>query len=87
MRKEATEMMLTYLGEDADTLDGFEFLPMAEAGEFAHWTIVHRIAGMAGGSETAGLAEWALSIQERHLRAAMAGSLELAELEDPNAPE
>ena len=30
---EATEMMETYLGEDADGLDGFEFMTMAEAGE------------------------------------------------------
>src|SRR5437762_3462423 len=30
---EASEMMSTYLGDDADALDGFEFLVMAEAGE------------------------------------------------------
>ncbi len=30
---EASEMMSTYLGDDADALDGFEFLTMAEAGE------------------------------------------------------
>src|SRR5215204_1088427 len=29
---EATEMMQTYLGDDADGLDGFEFMIMAEAG-------------------------------------------------------
>ena len=33
-------MMQTYLGEDADALDGFEFLTMAEAGEVGHWAIV-----------------------------------------------
>src|SRR4051794_7255666 len=32
-KTEGTEMMQTYLGEDADGLDGFEFLTMAEAGE------------------------------------------------------
>ena len=32
-KQEATEMMSTYLGDDADALDGFEFLTMAEAGE------------------------------------------------------
>ncbi|MDX6512294.1 MAG: hypothetical protein QOE36_1798, partial [Gaiellaceae bacterium] len=31
-KQEATEMMSTYLGDDADALDGFEFLTMAEAG-------------------------------------------------------
>ena len=30
-------MMRTYLGADADGLDGFEFLTMAEAGEVGHW--------------------------------------------------
>src|SRR3954467_7593725 len=29
---EAAEMMETYLGDDADGLDGFEFMTMAEAG-------------------------------------------------------
>ena len=33
-------MMRTYLGEDADALDGFEFLIMAEAAELGHWQIV-----------------------------------------------
>jgi ABC-type transporter Mla subunit MlaD len=35
-KQEATEMMRTYLGSDADELDGFEFLTMAEAGEVGH---------------------------------------------------
>ena len=29
-------MMSTYLDEDSDALDGFEFLTMAEAGEVGH---------------------------------------------------
>ena len=29
-------MARTYLGDDADALDGFEFLTMAEAGEVGH---------------------------------------------------
>jgi len=32
-RQEAEEMMNTYLGSDADQLDGLEFLIMAEAGD------------------------------------------------------
>ena len=35
-KAEAAEMMKTYLGEDAEALDGFEFLTMAEAGEVGH---------------------------------------------------
>jgi hypothetical protein len=32
-------MMKTYLGGDADELDGFKFLTMAKAGELGHWTV------------------------------------------------
>ena len=40
-------MMQTYLGDDADALDGFEFLTMAEAGEVGHWSIVEVLAQRA----------------------------------------
>jgi hypothetical protein len=85
VKQEATEMMRTYLGEDADALDGFEFLTMAEAGEAGHWSIVRTMAKDAGDTETLELAEWALPIQERHLQEAKQGSLRLAEQEDPTA--
>ena len=39
-KSEAVEMMRTYLGNDSDDLDGFEFLTMAEAGEVGHWEIL-----------------------------------------------
>src|SRR5215207_9887938 len=67
-KNEAAEMMSTYLGSDADDLDGLEFLTMAEAGE----------------AELRELVEWALPIQERHLRDVRQGSLTLAAEEDPN---
>ena len=87
VKQEATEMMRTYLGEDADALDGFEFLTMAEAGEVGHWSIVRLMAKRAGDSETLELAEWATPIQERHFEQVMKGSLKLAAQEDPNAVE
>jgi hypothetical protein len=40
---EATDMMSTYLGDDAEGLDGFEFLMMAEAGEVGHWAILGKL--------------------------------------------
>jgi hypothetical protein len=83
-KQEATEMMETYLGEDADALDGFEFLTMAEAGEVGHWEIVSVLANRAGHAETRSLAEWALPIQRRHLEDVRNGSLILAKQEDPN---
>ena len=83
-KQEATEMMQTYLGGKADALDGFEFLTMAEAGEVGHWEIVGVLADRAAHVETRSLVEWALPIQRRHLEDARAGSLKLAEQEDPN---
>src|SRR2546428_8944481 len=49
-KREAEEMARTYLGDDADALDGFEFLTMAEAGEVGHWEIVDVLARKAGTS-------------------------------------
>jgi hypothetical protein len=87
VKGEATEMMSTYLGDDADALDGFEFLTMAEAGEVGHWAIVGVMSRQAGNDTLQRLVDWARPIQERHLKEAMEGSVKLAEEEDPNAPE
>ena len=40
VKKKAAEMMSTYLDKDADALDGFEFLTMAEAAEVGHWSVL-----------------------------------------------
>lgn len=81
---EATEMMSTYLGEDADGLDGFEFLTMAEAGEVGHWAVLRKLNESAGEGELEELVQWALPIQERHFNDAKECSLKLAGEEDPN---
>jgi hypothetical protein len=87
VKREATEMMQTYLGQDADALDGFEFLTMAEAGEAGPWSIVEVLAQRARDARTSTLAAWAKPIQERHFQEAKEGSLALAKNEDPNGPE
>ena len=84
-KNEATEMMRTYLSEDSDELDGFEFLTMAEAGEVGHWAILDKLNEKAGEEQIRELTEWALPIQERHLADVRDGSLELAAEEDPNS--
>jgi hypothetical protein len=84
VKGEATEMMKTYLAGEDDPLDGFEFLTMAEAGEVGHWHIVRKLNERAGVASVRELAEWAIPIQERHLKDVLAGSLELAGKEDPN---
>jgi hypothetical protein len=86
-KQEATEMMRTYLGDDADGLDGFEFLTMAEAGEVGHWNVLGVLGEKAGRPEVRELVEWARPIQERHFKQVLEGSLKLAAQEDPNAEE
>jgi hypothetical protein len=83
---EATEMMNTYLGDDADGLDGFEFLTMAEAAEVGHWAVLRKLNESASQQGLDDLIEWALPIQERHFKEALDGSVELAGQEDPNEP-
>jgi hypothetical protein len=85
-KQEATEMMSTYLGDDADGLDGFEFLTMAEAGEVGHWEILGTMNERAGNPELRSVIEWATPIQQRHFDEARGGSLKLAADEDPNEP-
>jgi hypothetical protein len=80
---EATEMMSTYLGDDADALDGFEFLTMAEAGEVGHWSVLRQLNEKAGDQKLQELIDWALPIQERHFEDVKAGSIKLAGEEDP----
>jgi hypothetical protein len=85
-KQEAAEMMSTYLGADADALDGFEFLTMAEAGEVGHWQVVGTMneRGQVPGLQQ--LVEWVLPIQRRHFQETLEGSIELAADEDPNEP-
>jgi hypothetical protein len=80
---EAGEMMKTYLGDDADDLDGFEFLTMAEAGEVGHWAILGKLNEKAGEQQLQELVSWALPIQERHFNDVKQCSLKLAADEDP----
>jgi len=85
-KQEATEMMSTYLGSDADGLDGFEFLTMAEAGELGHWSVVAKMNEKAGNAQLRELTAWALPLQKKHLELALDGSLKLAAEEDPSEP-
>ena len=86
-KQEADEMMATYLGDEDDPLDGFEFLTMAEAGEVGHWSIVAKLNERAGDARVRELVDWALPIQQRHLQEVLDGSIRLAAEEDPNETE
>jgi hypothetical protein len=84
VKKKASNMMQTYLDSDADALDGFEFLTMAEAAEVGHWGVLQTMNEQAGNAQVKELVEWALPIQERHFRDVLQGSRKLAAEENPN---
>ena len=83
-KSKASDMLTTYIDEEADALDGFEFLTMAEAGEVGHWKVLAQMGQSAGRREIIELTEWALPIQEKHFSEAQKNSLKLAAEEDPN---
>jgi hypothetical protein len=82
-KAEVTEFMRTYL-EDAQTLDGLEFLSMAEAGEIAHWEILAKLNETAKDSVIGKLVTFAVPIQQKHVREVRDHSLRLAGEEDPH---
>ncbi len=83
-KEKAAQMMATYLDEESDTLDGLEFLTMAEAGEVGHWEILARFNKRARHAEIKELVSWGFPIQKRHLTDVRASSLQLVDKEDPN---
>ena len=76
-------MMKTYLDSESDSLDGFEFLTMAEAGEVGHWSVLQAMSSTAH-PRVVELVEWALPIQQRHLNDVLVASVGLAADEDPD---
>ena len=85
-KSKAKEMLTTYLDEQSDALDGFEFLTMAEAGEVGHWSVLETLNERARNTQVSELCDWALPIQQRHFEEARQGALQLAAEEDPNEP-
>jgi hypothetical protein len=77
-KSEAGEMMKSYLGEEEEALDGFEFLSMSEAGELCHWEIVGEMAQKIGDQVTKELAEWAVPVQREHVEIVRRAALALA---------
>jgi hypothetical protein len=83
-KDKAASMLRTYLDDDSEALDGFEFLTMAEAGEVGHWEVLAEMAKSAGADGVLELTDWALPIQQRHFDDARAPSVKLAADEDPS---
>jgi hypothetical protein len=83
-RSEARDMMQTYLGDEADDLDGLEFLNMAEAGELSHVQIVAVLNEKAGNAQIQELIDTVMPIQQRHVEDTRQATLTLAGREDPH---
>jgi hypothetical protein len=77
-KSEAIDMMKTYLADEEEALDGFEFLSMAEAGELCHWEIVEKMSETIGADDVHGLAGWAVDVQREHVETVRRASLQLA---------
>jgi predicted Rossmann-fold nucleotide-binding protein len=84
-KAEVNGFMKTYL-EDAEALDGLEFLSMAEAGELAHWEILAKLNETANDAEIDKIVKFALPLQQAHVDAVREQSLRLAGKQDPTEP-
>jgi hypothetical protein len=77
-KQEASQMRDDYLGDDADALDGLEFMIMAEAGELGHVEIVGAMSEQTGDQQLQELVGWAQPIQQRHYDETCRCALQLA---------
>jgi hypothetical protein len=84
-KAEVTGFMKTYL-QDAEALDGLEFLSMTEAGELAHWEILAKLNETANDRDVTGVVKFAVPLQQAHVDAVREQSLRLASKEDPTKP-
>ena len=85
-KSKAKEMLSTYIDDDADALDGFEFLTMAEAGEVGHWAVLGTLNQRARDAAIGEYVEWGLPIQKRHFQDVQEASTLLASEKDPSHP-
>ena len=82
-KEKAADLASTWFKAGTGPLQAWSFLAMGEAGEVAVW---RALCAMANGTGDVGeLAEWALPVQERHLKSALDGSAQLAAAVDPAA--
>ena len=81
-KAELQDFMQGYL-EDAEALDGLEFLTMAEAGEMIHWEILAKLNESARDSDISALTDFAVPLQQRHMESVHEHALRLAADEDP----
>jgi hypothetical protein len=84
--EKASDLAAAWFGAGTGPLTAWSFLAMGEAGEVAVWSAVATMVRGLPDGPVAELSAWALDVQTRHLEAALAGAIRLAELSDPLAP-
>jgi fructose-bisphosphate aldolase class 1 len=84
-KDKANELAASWFKAGTDTLEAWTFLAMGEAAEVATWSALTALAVQADDEEVCALGAWALDLQERHLRVALACSVRLAEAANPAA--
>src|ERR1700759_1345554 len=72
--------------EDAEALDGLEFLTMAEAGQLGHWEILAKLNETAHDADIDEIVKFVLPVHQGHVDAVREQSLRLAGKEDPAEP-
>ncbi len=86
-KSKGKQMLQTYLDDEADALDGFEFLTMAEAGEVGHWAVLETLNQRARDAAIGEYVEWGLPIQKRHFAEVTQAATALAAEKDPKEVE
>lgn len=87
-KEQSADLLAAWFKAGTGPLKAWVFLAMGEAAEVATWTALSRLAASSS-SEANGvreLAEWALPVQQRHLRTVLDGADLLAAALDPAAP-
>jgi ferritin-like metal-binding protein YciE len=66
--QKASQMMSTYLGNDADTSEALEFLCLAEGGEVTHYEVLDAMVKDVGDSEVREKVKSILNEEKEHLQ-------------------
>jgi ferritin-like metal-binding protein YciE len=66
--QKASQMMLTYLGNDADTSEALEFLCIAEGGEITHYEVLDAMVKDVKDTEFADKVKSILNEEREHLQ-------------------
>jgi hypothetical protein len=85
-KAQSADLLAAWFKAGTGPLKAWVFLAMGEAAEVATWTVLSRLAASSEANGLRELAEWALPVQQRHLRTVLEGADVLAAATDAAAP-